>query len=40
MTANLTAAEAAIRARSVERRHGVVRAWLAANDLDALIAYG
>jgi Xaa-Pro dipeptidase len=40
MTANLSAAEAAIRARSVERRQGVVRAWLAANDLDALIAYG
>jgi len=40
MTANLSAAEVPIRARSVERRHGVARAWLAANDLDALIAYG
>ena len=40
MTANLSAAEAAIRARSVERRQGVARAWLAANDLDGLIAYG
>jgi Xaa-Pro dipeptidase len=40
MTANLTPADAAVRARSVERRHAVVREWLAANDLDALIAYG
>jgi Xaa-Pro aminopeptidase len=40
MTANLTATDAAVRARSLTRRHGVVREWLAANDLDALIAYG
>ena len=40
MTANLTSAQALVRARSLERRHGVVRRWLAANDLDALIAYG
>jgi Xaa-Pro aminopeptidase len=40
MTANLTAADAAIRARSLERRHDAVRAWLKQSDLDALIAYG
>jgi Xaa-Pro aminopeptidase len=40
MTANLTAADAAVRARSVERRHAVVRAWLADNELEALVAYG
>ena len=40
MTANLTAADAAVRARSVERRHAVVRAWLADNALEALVAYG
>ncbi len=40
MTANLSAAEAAIRSRSIERRHGVMRQWLAANDFDALVAYG
>jgi Xaa-Pro dipeptidase len=40
MTANLSAAEASIRARSVERRHDAMRAWLAANDFDALVAYG
>ena len=40
MTANLTATDAAVRARSVERRHGVMRAWLAANHVEALVAYG
>jgi Xaa-Pro aminopeptidase len=40
MTANLTAADAAVRARSVARRHGVLREWLAANDAEALVAYG
>jgi Xaa-Pro dipeptidase len=40
MTANLSPAEAAIRARSVERRQDVAREWLAARDCDALIAYG
>ena len=40
MTANLKAAEAAVRARSVARRHAVLRAWLTANDAEALVAYG
>ncbi len=40
MTANLTPADAAVRARSLVRRHTVVREWLVAHDLDALIAYG
>ena len=40
MTANLSAADAAVRARSVARRHEVLRAWLAANDAEALVAYG
>jgi Xaa-Pro aminopeptidase len=40
MTANLTAADAAVRARSVARRHEVLCAWLAANDAEALVAYG
>ena len=40
MTANLAAADAAVRARSVARRHAVLRAWLAANDAEALVAYG
>jgi Xaa-Pro dipeptidase len=40
MTDNLSAAQAAVRARSLARRHGVMRDWLAANDLDVLIAYG
>ena len=40
MTANLTPPDAAVRARSVRAAPRVVREWLAANDLDALIAYG
>ena len=40
MTANLSPADAAVRARSVARRHGVLRAWLTANDAEALVAYG
>src|SRR6185503_1854232 len=40
MTANLTPADAAVRARSVARRHGALRAWLAENDAEALVAYG
>jgi Xaa-Pro dipeptidase len=40
MTANLSPAQAAIRARSVESRQGVAREWLAARELDALVAYG
>jgi Xaa-Pro dipeptidase len=40
MTANLTPADAAVRARSVARRHAVLRAWLTANDAAALVAYG
>jgi len=40
MTANLTAEQAAIRARSLARRHGAMREWLAAHDLSALVAYG
>lgn len=40
MTANLTPAEAAVRARSLMRRHAAVREWLAAEKQDALVAYG
>lgn len=40
MTANLSAADAAVRARSLERRHGALRAWLAKNEAHALVAYG
>src|SRR5262245_26428062 len=40
MTANLTPADAAVRARSVARRHAALRAWLTANDAEALVAYG
>jgi Xaa-Pro aminopeptidase len=40
MTANLNPSDAAVRARSLERRHAAVRAWLAHNDARALVAYG
>lgn len=40
MTANLTPAEAAVRARSLRRRHAAMREWLAAEKQDALVAYG
>jgi Xaa-Pro aminopeptidase len=40
MTSSLSPADAAVRVASLERRHAVVRAWLAANGLDALVAYG
>ncbi len=40
MTANLTPADAAVRVRSLARRHAALRAWLAANGAEALVAYG
>jgi hypothetical protein len=40
MSANLSAADAAVRTRSLERRHAALRAWLAQNGADALVAYG
>lgn len=40
MSTNLTAADAAVRLRAVARRHAALRAWLAAEGIEALIAYG
>jgi Xaa-Pro aminopeptidase len=40
MTANLTAADAQVRARSLERRAAALRTLMAENDIDVLIAYG
>jgi Xaa-Pro dipeptidase len=40
VTASLTSAQAAVRKQSLARRQHAVRDWLAANDLEALVAYG
>jgi Xaa-Pro dipeptidase len=40
MTANLDPTDAVVRARSLERRHAAMRAWLGDNGADALVAYG
>lgn len=40
MTASLDPADAAIRARSLLRRHAAVRAQMAAQNIDVLLAYG
>jgi Xaa-Pro aminopeptidase len=40
VTANLSAADATIRARSVARRHDAVRALMAEQDIVCLVAYG
>jgi Xaa-Pro dipeptidase len=40
MTANLTSADAAVRSESLDRRHAAVRALMAQNDIEVLIAYG
>jgi Xaa-Pro aminopeptidase len=40
VTASLSPADAAIRARSLARRHAAVRALMAANDMECLVAYG
>ena len=40
MSANLTAADAAVRSRAVARRHAVLCAWMDAEGVDALVAYG
>lgn len=40
MTANLSPTDAAIRARSIARRHAAVRALMADADMECLVAYG
>jgi Xaa-Pro aminopeptidase len=40
MTANLTSADAAVRSRSLDRRHAAIRALMAQNGIEVLIAYG
>jgi len=40
MTANLAPTDAVVRRRSVARRHAAMRAWLASDGVDALVAYG